>query len=73
MNPNATIERHSPIPKVRSIKWPFGNMKPGDSFLVPNDYSSAARAAMCLFGKRHNMRFCSRKIDDRNFRIWRIE
>jgi hypothetical protein len=68
-----TIEHDIPVPEVSSRKWPFATMKPGDSFLVPNEYRSAAQSAMSWFGKRNNMKFCSRKIDDRSFRIWRIE
>ncbi len=69
----ATIEHDVPIPEVNSHKWPFASMKPGDSFLVPNEYRSAAQSAMSWFGRRNNMKFCSRKIDGKCFRIWRIE
>ncbi len=69
----ANIEHGIPIPEMRSHKWPFRTMKPGDSFLVPNEYRAAAQSAMSWFGKRNNMKFCSRKIDDKSFRIWRIE
>ncbi len=68
----ATIEHDIPVPDVSSRKWPFATMNPGDSFLVPNEYRSAAQSAMSWFGKRNNMKFCSRKIDDKSFRIWRI-
>ncbi len=64
------IEKNIPIPehKVRNSKYPFADMEIGDSILSesPHTVMSAYQ-----YGKRHNKKFMSRKINN-NYRIWRV-
>ena len=64
------IEKNVPIPK----KYPFEEMKVGDSFAVPADVKRITIAvAANRYGKAHKMVFSVRQMPDKTFRCWRIE
>lgn len=55
-------------------KFPFKDMKVGDSFAVPpNVKRPAVTVAAMRFGRKHGMRFTVRQMPDKSFRCWRIE
>jgi hypothetical protein len=64
-----TVEKNIPIPK----RWPFDEMKVGDSFLIP---PSANRVTVSVaakrWGEKHNAQFTIRKTPD-GYRCWRTE
>jgi hypothetical protein len=64
------IDKGIPIPN----RWPFAEMKPGDSFAIPEGFQrqSVAVAAM-RYGKKHKMKFSTRKMPDNTYRCWRTE
>ena len=63
------IDKKIPIPEPQ---WPFSRMDVGDSFLLPEGREAAGRQYAIMFGKRHGMKFTSRKTDQ-GVRIWRME
>jgi len=68
--PQPPIDSNVPLP----TRYPFAQMKVGDSFLVPSDVTREAVAvAASRYGKAHNMRFSTRKLKDGSFRCWRLE
>lgn len=70
------IESNVPMPTRRKnnpCKYPFGDMKVGDSvFFEGASTSSKEYVAAFLAGRRHGFRFCGRSMDG-GLRIWRIE
>ena len=55
-------------------KFPFKDMKVGDSFAVPPDVKRpAVTVAAMRFGRKHGMRFTVRQMPNKSFRCWRIE
>ena len=75
-NGSFKIEKGVPFNGMKGVRlfWPFADMKPGDSFLVPCHSAQDARSAMCWWGRRHNQKFGSRKMPDgENVRVWRLE
>ena len=64
------VEKNIAIPEV----FPFSQMQPGDSFLIPaNVKRTTASVAAKRYGKKHNVKFVSRKMDNGAIRIWRVE
>jgi hypothetical protein len=63
-------DRDHPMPEVRDRKYPFPEMKAGDSFACKDtgDFLRAL-AASAAYARKHNIRFCSRKAE---LRIWRV-
>ncbi len=49
------------------------NLRLGKYPVIINEGQPENQDKPVWFGKRNNMKFCSRKVDDKNFRIWRIE
>ena len=69
MNP-PRIDKNVPLPQ----KWPFSDMKVGDSFLVPDDiHRSTVTVAASRYGAKHKMRFTVRLTEDRKLRCWRTK
>jgi hypothetical protein len=70
----AKIERNIPIPphgNAERGRYPFGQMRVGDSFFTPGARSSAASGAS-QFAKRHpGYRFITR-IEGKGVRVWCI-
>jgi hypothetical protein len=71
------IEDHVPVP-VRSngshlrVRYPFAEMKPGQSFAVPNKATrnSAMRSAATFIRNHPETAFISRAEHDGGYRIW---
>ena len=64
------IDSNVPLP----TRYPFAEMKVGDSFLVPSDVTRQAVAvAATRYGRKHNMKFSTRQLKDGGFRCWRLE
>lgn len=65
------IETGIPIPAT-GLKYPFKDMKIGDSFFVPNKAISGARTSRCNFSKKHKeYKFITRNEND-GIRVWRV-
>lgn len=63
------IEKNVPYQERYSAgSWPFGEMKIGDSFIIPETLLPKVTTAMSLFGKRHKMKFSKR-----GNRVWRVK
>ena len=64
------VDKNIPLPR----KFPFADMKVGDSFAVPVDIKRpAVTVAAMRFGRKHGMKFTVRQVADKTFRCWRIE
>ena len=69
MNP-LPIDKNIPLP----ARFPFAGMKVGDSFAVPADVQRATVAvAASRYGRKHKMKFSTRKMEDGSYRCWRME
>lgn len=66
----AKIDSNIPLPS----KWPFPDMKVGDSFAVSEKVKRQTIAVAAMrYGKKNGMKFTVRKSLDGNLRCWRIE
>ena len=67
------IDKGVPLPKKRipNGSYPFKEMAIGDSFMVTDGLASA-RVLAIHYGRRHGVKFTSRKEGD-GLRVWRIE
>jgi len=64
------VQKNIPLPR----KFPFADMKVGDSFAVPSDVKRVAVSVAAMrFGRKHGMKFTIRQLADKTFRCWRIE
>ena len=54
------------------LKYPWPSMKVGDSFFCNSKRQVVISRAAILYGKRHNMKFATRKEKD-GVRVWRIK
>lgn len=67
------IEKGVPIPdggRGRPTKYPLDKMDIGDSFvaIAPRHIFSI----ISFYGRHHGKKFTARKLNDREYRIWRI-
>lgn len=71
---NFKIEKSIPIPvskpRGRKPKYPFGEMKVGDSFQMPLKTGKVALNSAQAYGVRNNMKFVSQQVG-KMLRIWR--
>lgn len=73
------IEKNIPIDYsfvyTKNIKYPYKDMEVGDSFVVKRIHVASALSGCKQWGERQdeNWKFISRKIDNENSRIWRVE
>jgi hypothetical protein len=68
------VEHGYPVPPTPGrVFYPFGDMRPGESFAVSRDQLPKARAAASAYGRRHGWRFATFKQDDEVWRVWRVE
>ena len=66
------IENSIPIPSTKQQKYPFGDMKIGQSIFVKNaKMKGNLHQASKMHGKSLNKKFIARSIND-GLRIWRI-
>jgi hypothetical protein len=61
------IERGVELPADRRTKYPFHDMKAGDSFAFDDSEKRLVCAAASFYGKKHDMKFTTRGM-----RCWRI-
>lgn len=68
------VEKGVPIPTPRQCnkKYPYDQMEPGDSFLVPEDEGQSAYVACRTWGKDAGMEWTRRKTAA-GWRIWRTK
>ena len=69
------VEKNIPYPLRPSYgKYPFDEMEAGDSFFILTGgvKPPAAYSAASCYGRRHDMKFSCRKVED-GYRIWRIK
>lgn len=68
------IESNVPMPTTPcQTRYPFAEMKIGDSILFSSAEGRLARVAAQNWGARNGMRFSSRKVSETSMRIWRIK
>ena len=64
-----------PSKKGRPTKYPFRQMKVGDSFFVPDENGKKMRdvvgASTANWGKAHGAKFSCRSVDG-GTRVWRV-
>jgi hypothetical protein len=74
-NVDMKIDRHIPVPPEADARqrYPFPDMKIGDSFLVLEaDWIKNLRSAAYMYAKRHpGVRFTIRKYGE-GWRLWRV-
>lgn len=67
------IQKGIPIPPSTRVKYPFAEMKVGDSFLIEGEgYPKLVYAAAYSFGNYHNKSFIVRRAPD-CYRCWRTK
>lgn len=66
------IEKNVPIPNGRSTKYPFADMKVGDSITVAAPDNLRAKIAAHQWARRNNAKFVCRTQRDGVMRIWRV-
>lgn len=53
-------------------KYPFGQLEVGDAFDAPLSDRASISACAPVFGKRHGMKFATRKVSDDTVRTFRV-
>jgi len=68
------IEKNKPMPASRSgkSKYPFAQMKVGDSFRVEGVMAAKVSRSMTTYGKLLKMKFSQRQ-EGEGYRIWRTK
>ena len=68
-----TIEKNIPTPTsgYKNRKYPFPEMKIGDSFSLEYEAAHLVGAASRAWGRKHGAKFTTRK-NGNGYRIWRI-
>lgn len=69
------VERGVKMPTInrnKKSKYPWGDMKPGDSFLVPAENRKTVASLATTAGKRYKMKFATRQVEDGALRVWRV-
>lgn len=69
------IEKDIPLPEPRGArtKYPFEEMEIGDSFLFDKKQVNLIHFAKSQYGRRNNKKFSVRRINNDEYRCWRIE
>lgn len=70
-----TIEKGVEIPayRARGIKYPFEQMQPGDSFVIPKKTGAASVTVSYWKKKLPGREFTVRQIGEDSSRVWRID
>lgn len=79
---NFKVEKNVPITKTKKVndKYPFSEMEVGDSFFIKcKDKEDFRRKSIvvCNYFKKYildnnlNWKYCTRKQEDYNIRVWR--
>jgi hypothetical protein len=67
------IESNVDMPKtLRREKYPFSDMKVGDSFTVPKSEQSLVRAAASYHQTKTGRKYASRSLSADEVRVWRL-
>ena len=57
------IDKNIPLP----ARWPFKQMEVGDSFALPPSVPRTTLSIAAMrYGKKHNVKFITRKINEQN-------
>ena len=67
------IDKDIPFPtgKTATSKYPFGEMKVGDSFALPKERAIALSSSANSYRRAHpGMKFCVRTVE-KEVRVWR--
>ncbi len=69
------IEKDVPLPtnSYRILNWPFADMKPGDSVVIPASLAKKGKAAAWQRQSRYDESFVTRALPNGDVRIWRIK
>lgn len=68
------IEKGVPLPAKpggAASKYPFGEMEPGDSVLIPVESRVKISSALTYRQTRYNEKFATRVVDG-GIRVWRV-
>ncbi len=64
------IDKNVPLP----ARFPFEQMEVGDSFVVPSGmHRTTVSIAALRYGRKHRMKFITRKMPDGTIRCWRTQ
>jgi hypothetical protein len=64
------IDKNVPLP----ARFPLDQMEVGDSFAVPPGvHRTTVSIAALRYGRKHRMKFVTRKTPDGTIRCWRVE
>ncbi len=69
------IEKDIPVAPIErdTSLYPWRNMEVGDSIIIERpEHQFTARSAASAYGKKHKMKFVSRKLPE-GMRIWRVK
>lgn len=67
------VEKNISIPETaKKTKYPFGEMKKGDSFKFPLEMAKKVTSASYHYGKKHDVKFVCKKIGSVSMRCWRV-
>lgn len=73
MTEEIKVEKGIPLPiSFQAQRYPFDKMDIGDSFFIEKVEAQRLSAAASLYGKRNNMKFSVRSIDN-GYRCWRVK
>lgn len=81
MKTSFKIAKNIPLPQrmtAKKNKYPFSEMKKGDSFLF-DKYTQRGMAIICQHAnyfcksRKPKWKFCTRKTDNGMIRVWRIK
>lgn len=70
------ISKNIPIPAIPKTKYPFKDMKVGDSFLLDSNMKrTVVSIKCCQFAKKSNtgIKFTVRKLKNGDIRCWRVK
>lgn len=71
---NYKIEKNIPITQRKgTIKYPFREMKIGDSFSFPKEKRNSVANSISLLKRFENLWFQISKISETECRVWRVE
>lgn len=70
MTGQIVVESNVPLP----VKYPFKQMKVGDSFALPTDvHRTTVSVAAARYGRANSAKFTIRKMPNGELRCWRLE
>jgi hypothetical protein len=78
MNTMQKIDKGIPIPdevweRRKPRIYPWLEMEVGDSFIIETPFYKSARTSAWYASRRYGVKFRARRVDNDQYRIWRIE